>query len=155
MHAKSLQSLCPTLCNPMDYSPPGSSVHGILRQEHGSGLPCPPPEIFWTQGLNPCLLWLLYCKQILYHWATREAYIYIYRIYIYSLPLEPPSYPIPYPCLLGGHRLPGWAPCVIEQLPWAPCVIYISYPLYTLGTVYMSRLPSQLGPSIRPTLSFP
>ena len=21
--------LCPTLCNPMDYSPPGSSVHGI------------------------------------------------------------------------------------------------------------------------------
>ena len=22
---------CPTLCNPMDYSSPGSSVHGILR----------------------------------------------------------------------------------------------------------------------------
>ena len=21
---------CPTLCNPVDYSPPGSSVHGIL-----------------------------------------------------------------------------------------------------------------------------
>ena len=30
MHAKSLQS-CPTLCNPMDCSPPGSSVHGILQ----------------------------------------------------------------------------------------------------------------------------
>ena len=28
--AKSLQ-LCLTLCNPMDYSPPGSSVHGILQ----------------------------------------------------------------------------------------------------------------------------
>ena len=28
--AKSLQS-CPTLCNPMDYIPPGSSVHGILQ----------------------------------------------------------------------------------------------------------------------------
>ena len=27
--AKSLQS-CPTLCDPMDSSPPGSSVHGIL-----------------------------------------------------------------------------------------------------------------------------
>ena len=27
--AKSLQ-LCPTLCDPMDCSPPGSSVHGIL-----------------------------------------------------------------------------------------------------------------------------
>ena len=22
---------CPTLCNPMDYKPPGSSVHGILQ----------------------------------------------------------------------------------------------------------------------------
>ena len=22
---------CPTLCNPMDYSPPGSSVHGISQ----------------------------------------------------------------------------------------------------------------------------
>ena len=28
--AKSLQS-CPTLCDPMDCSPPGSSVHGILQ----------------------------------------------------------------------------------------------------------------------------
>ena len=23
--------LCPTLCNPMDFRPPGSSVHGILQ----------------------------------------------------------------------------------------------------------------------------
>ena len=30
VHAKVLQS-CLTLCNPMDYSPPDSSVHGILQ----------------------------------------------------------------------------------------------------------------------------
>ena len=30
MHAKSLQS-CPTLCDPMDNSPPGSSVHRVLQ----------------------------------------------------------------------------------------------------------------------------
>ena len=30
MHAKSLQ-LYQTLCDPMDYSPPGSPVHGILQ----------------------------------------------------------------------------------------------------------------------------
>ena len=30
MHAQSLQ-LCLTLCNPMDYSPAGSSVHGNLH----------------------------------------------------------------------------------------------------------------------------
>ena len=23
--------LCPTLCDPRDYSPPGSSIHGILQ----------------------------------------------------------------------------------------------------------------------------
>ena len=30
VHAKLLQS-CPTFCNPMNCSPPGSSVHGILQ----------------------------------------------------------------------------------------------------------------------------
>ena len=30
-----------TLCDPMNCSTPGSSVHGILRQEYWSGLPCP------------------------------------------------------------------------------------------------------------------
>ena len=30
MHAKLLWS-CPTLCDPMNYSPPGSFVHGILQ----------------------------------------------------------------------------------------------------------------------------
>ena len=40
--AKSVQS-CPTLCDPMDCSLPGSSVHGISRQEYWSALPLPPP----------------------------------------------------------------------------------------------------------------
>ena len=39
---KLLQS-CPTLCNTMDDSPSGSSVHEILQQEYWSGLPCSPP----------------------------------------------------------------------------------------------------------------
>ena len=40
--AKSLQS-CPTLCDPIDGSPPGSPVPGILQEEHWSGLPFPSP----------------------------------------------------------------------------------------------------------------
>ena len=32
---------CPTLSNPMDCSPPGSSIHGISRQEYWSGGPLP------------------------------------------------------------------------------------------------------------------
>ena len=40
--AKSLQS-CPTLCDPIDGSPPGSPSQGFSRQEHWSGLPFPSP----------------------------------------------------------------------------------------------------------------
>ena len=40
--AKSLQ-LCPTLCDPIESSPPGSLSPGFSRQEHWSGLPFPSP----------------------------------------------------------------------------------------------------------------
>ena len=45
----------------------------VSREVYWSGLPCPPPGIFLTQGSNPCFLQLLHCRQILYCWATREA----------------------------------------------------------------------------------
>ena len=47
----------------MDYSPPGSSVHGILRQKYWSGLPFPSPGDLLTQGSNPGLP---HCSHILY-----------------------------------------------------------------------------------------
>ena len=59
-HAKSLQS-CPTLCNPMDCSPPGSSIHGILWGKNtGVGCHALLQGIFLTQGSNLCLLCLLH-----------------------------------------------------------------------------------------------
>ena len=42
-----------TLCNPMDCSPPVSSVHGILWQEYWSGLPCPPPGDLPNPAIEP------------------------------------------------------------------------------------------------------
>ena len=39
----------------------------------GVGCYFPLKGIFLTQGLNPCLLHLLHCRQILYRWATGEA----------------------------------------------------------------------------------
>ena len=45
MHAKSLQ-WCLTLYNPMDCSPPGSFVHGILQVKLLEWLPSPSPEDF-------------------------------------------------------------------------------------------------------------
>ena len=56
-----LQS-CLTLCDPMDYSPQGPSVHGILWGG-GGGCCALLQGIFPIQGLN---LYLLHCKQILY-----------------------------------------------------------------------------------------
>ena len=67
MHAKLLQS-CLTLCNPMDYIPPGSSIHGILQ---ASTL---LQGIILTQRLNSHLSCLL-------HWLMD------------SLPLVPPEKP--------------------------------------------------------------
>ena len=53
--AKLLQ-LCPILCNPMDCSLPGSSVHGFPRQEYWSGLPCLPPGDVPNPGIKPTSL---------------------------------------------------------------------------------------------------
>ena len=60
VHAKSLQS-CPTLCNPMDCSPPGSSVHEDSPGKNtGVGCHTFVQWIFLTQGSNPHLLCLLH-----------------------------------------------------------------------------------------------
>ena len=56
---------CPTLCDPMDCSPPGSSVHGDSPGKNtGVGCHALFQGIFPTQGSNPGLLhcrWILYC----------------------------------------------------------------------------------------------
>ena len=47
---------CLILFNPMDYSPPGSSLHGISQQEHWNGCHFLLQGIFLTQGSNLSLL---------------------------------------------------------------------------------------------------
>ena len=59
MHAKSLP-LSPTLCDPLDCSPPGSSVHGILQARTLEWAALSPSGVFPTQGWNPNLLCLLH-----------------------------------------------------------------------------------------------
>ena len=56
---------CLTLCDPIDCSPPGSSVHGIFPgMNTGVGCHFLLQGIFPTQGLNPGLP---HCRQTLYH----------------------------------------------------------------------------------------
>ena len=57
----SVAQSCPTLCNPRDYSPPGSSAHGIFQAECWSALPfltpgdLPDPESEPTSLASPLL----------------------------------------------------------------------------------------------------
>ena len=57
--------LCPTLCDPLDCSPPGSSVNGDSPGKNtGVGCHALLQGIFPTQGLKLVLLhcrWMLYC----------------------------------------------------------------------------------------------
>ena len=55
VHAKLLQS-CLTLCDPMNCSPPGSSVHGILQAKILSELLCPCLGNLPNPGIEPASL---------------------------------------------------------------------------------------------------
>ena len=77
--AKSLQS-CLTLCSPLDCSPPGSSIHGILQARilewvaisfsRGSSQPRNRTQVSCIAG------------RFFTYWAMQEAYIFIY-LFIY------------------------------------------------------------------------
>ena len=59
-----IAQLCPTLCNPMDCSPPGSSLRGNSPGKNtGVGCQALLQGIFPTQGSNADLP---HCRQILY-----------------------------------------------------------------------------------------
>ena len=62
---------CPSLCDPMDYSPTGSFVLGNSSGKNTDvGCHALLQGIFPTQGLNPGLL---HCRWIIYHLSHREA----------------------------------------------------------------------------------
>ena len=74
---------CPSPCDPIDSSPPGSSVHGDSPGKNtGVGCHALLQEIFPTQGSNPGLL---HCTQILYqlsHQGNTNMYIIVKRLKI-------------------------------------------------------------------------
>ena len=51
-----LPQSCLTLCDAMDCSPPGPSVHGFPRKEYWSGLPFPSPGDLLNPGIKPTSL---------------------------------------------------------------------------------------------------
>ena len=57
--AKLLQS-CPTLCDPVDHSPPGSSVHGIFQARIQAWVACPCPGKDHWEAFGPSFLQVLF-----------------------------------------------------------------------------------------------
>ena len=75
LYTQSLQ-LRLILCDSMDCSPPGSSVHGILQATILECVAVPSSRgSSWPQGVNLHCLQFLNCRQILYCWAIREAQV--------------------------------------------------------------------------------
>ena len=71
-----IAQLCLTLCNPMDCSLPGSSVHGTLQARNWSGCHSLLQGKILTQGLNPGLL---HCRQTPYHLGHQGSSISLWR----------------------------------------------------------------------------
>ena len=66
--------LCPTFCDPMDYSPPSSSVHVILQARILEWVAMPSSRgTVPTKGLKLHLQSLLHCRQILYPLSYRGS----------------------------------------------------------------------------------
>ena len=49
----SVTQSCPTLCDPLDCSPPGSSVHEVFQSRVLDCLPFPPPRDLPNPGIKP------------------------------------------------------------------------------------------------------
>ena len=113
-----MAQLRPTLCNPMDCSPPGSSVHGDSPGKNtGVGCHALLQWIFLTQGSKPGLPHL---GRFFTVWATREDPEYWSRYPILSPgDLPNPVIKLGSPAMQGNYlpaELPG-KPVIIHKKP--------------------------------------
>ena len=98
---------CPTLCNAMDCSTPGSSVHGDSPGKNtGVGCHILLQEIFPTHGSNPGLL---HFRQILYRLSHQGSpRILRWVDYPFSRGIYQPRNQTRASCIVGGF-LTNWA----------------------------------------------
>ena len=91
MHTKLLQ-WCPTLCDLMDYSSPGSSAHGDSPGKNtGVGCHALLQGIFRTQGSNLHLLCLLHWQVVFFTTSTTKLNITNAKNYK-RIPNQPPRF---------------------------------------------------------------
>ena len=92
--AQSLQS-CLTLCNPMDYSLPDSSVHGILQARILEWAAMPSPRGSSLPRDQTCTTYISCIdQQVLYHWhhlGSPPGYAYFWLPLPHQVLLSPSS----------------------------------------------------------------
>ena len=110
--------LYPTLCDPMDCSPPGSSVYGDSPGKNTSGFPCPPPGDLLNLWIKPrCPAFSI--------WVIREA----------------PSYPQKHYITARWHRfLMTGRNAFCQVSAWLHWISYTHLPPPPLGAVSQSYL---------------
>ena len=89
-------SVMSNLCDTLDCSPPGSSVHGIFQARILEWVAISSSTgSFMTQWLNPCLWSLLHCN----HWAIVEAlcifFFFFFCLHHAACGIRPGIKPIP------------------------------------------------------------
>ena len=109
---------CPTLCDPMEFSLPGSSVHGHFPGKKNR-MSCHAllPGVFPTQGWNPGLP---HCRQILYHLSQQGSPRVLERVvYPFSRATSQPSNQTGVSCIAGGfftHLSQQGSPRMLERV---------------------------------------
>ena len=118
---------CPTLCNPMDSSPPGSSVHGDSPAKNiGVGCHAVLQGIFPIQGSNPGLPhcgWVLY---LLNHLGSSRILEWV--AYLSPGDLPDPGIKLGSPALQVAYlpaELPGKSNCSLLVL------IFCCWPIFS------------------------
>ena len=101
VHAKSLQ-LSLTLCDPMDCSPPGSSVHGLLQARILGWVAMPSSRGSSRPRHQTCISYVSCIGRRVTTSATCKVRLYIY-IYIYTY--SPPGSSVQG---ILQARTPGW-----------------------------------------------
>ena len=76
--------MCQTLRNPLDSSPPGSSLHGTSQARTLDWVAFPSPEDLPDPEIEPSSLYLLNCRGFSTHRAIRGA---LFLLHLWSLPL--------------------------------------------------------------------
>ena len=133
---------CPTLCNPMDSSPPGSSVHGILQARVLEWAAISfSRDPFPTQGSNTGPL---HCRQMLYHLSHQGSLCLLWKLHFINISYKYMKkvhikVPVHHCCHLSH------SPCQLPKGWWPPKTLKRQW-IYTAVLIHL--IPEYLPQSI-------